>query len=156
MKRTLLLVAAGVLLSAPVRAQVTKADYERAIGLREKYQALAVNVPESATWIDKTTRFHYRRWIKGGNEFMVVDAATREKRQAFDHARLAQALTKAVRPKEDYTALKLPFNNFRFVDGEKTIEMNVAGTTWRCTLADYECKKGELPGAASRRGRGGP
>ena len=156
MKRTLLLVAAGLLLSAPARAQVTKADYERAIGLREKYQTLTVNVPESATWIEKKPRFHYRRWIKGGNEYMLVDVETKEKRQAFDHARLAQALNTVVRPKEEYTALKLPFNNFRFVDDEKAIELNVEGTTWRCALADYDCKKAEPAIPAFRRGRGGP
>jgi dipeptidyl aminopeptidase/acylaminoacyl peptidase len=156
MKRILLLTAAGVLLSTPARAQVTKADYERAIGLREKYQALTVNVPEPATWIEKKLRFHYRRWIKGGNEHMLVDVETKEKRPAFDHARLAQTLNKLVRPKEEYTPLKLPFNTFRFVDEEKGIEFNVEGTTLRCTLAEYECKKAETPVPGFRRGRGGP
>ena len=50
------------------------ADYQRAMGLREKYQALAANVPETATWIEKTARFWYRRSVKGGNEFVLVDA----------------------------------------------------------------------------------
>jgi endonuclease/exonuclease/phosphatase family metal-dependent hydrolase len=138
MKHSLLLAAGACLLAFPASAQVTRADYDRALGLRDKYQALTVNVPEPATWIEKTNKFHYRRWIKGGNEYMLVDADTKEKRQAFDHVRLAQALTKAVRPKESYEALKLPFNNFRFVDGEKAIEFNVDGTTWRCALADYD------------------
>jgi dipeptidyl aminopeptidase/acylaminoacyl peptidase len=156
MKHSLLVAAGACFLALPASAQVTRADYDRALGLRDKYQVLTVNVPESATWIEKKPRFHYRRWIKGGNEYMLVDVETKEKRQAFDHARLAQALNKAVRPKEEYTALKLPFNNFRFVDDEKAIEMNVEGTTWRCALADYECKKGGPTGPGARRGRGGP
>ena len=40
-------------------------DYQRAMGMREKYQGLAVNVPEPATWIEKTSRFWYRRIGQG-------------------------------------------------------------------------------------------
>src|SRR5437773_11821765 len=42
-------------------AQVTQADYERAAGLRNKFQGLAVNIVERPTWIGKTSRFWYRR-----------------------------------------------------------------------------------------------
>jgi hypothetical protein len=40
---------AFVFLSEAAAAQGTVADYQRAIGLREKYQALPVNVPEPPT-----------------------------------------------------------------------------------------------------------
>ena len=59
----------------PAMAQGTVADYQRAMGLREKYQGLAPNVPEPATWIEKTPRFWYRKSVKGGNEFVLVEAA---------------------------------------------------------------------------------
>ena len=51
-----------LLLLAPcvLYAQATSADYERARGLREKYQGLAVNVPGPVTWIENTHRFWYR------------------------------------------------------------------------------------------------
>jgi hypothetical protein len=35
----------SVLLAIDASAQVTRADYERAMGLRDKYQYLTVNVP---------------------------------------------------------------------------------------------------------------
>ena len=107
-------VLAGLVLAplgaAPLFAQGTIADYQRAMGLRDKYQGVAVGVAEPATWIEKTSRFWYRRSVKGGNEFIVVDAATQEKQPAFDHEKLAAALTAALTPEKTYTAVTLPFN----------------------------------------------
>src|SRR4030095_16666200 len=114
----------------PARAQGTAADYARANGLRAKYEGLVVNVPGPATWIDKTDRFWYRRLVKGGSEFLVVDAETQQKKQAFDHAKIGAALTKATGT--SYTALTLPFTSIAFADNEQTLEVTVDGTAWRC------------------------
>ena len=61
-------------------AQGTVADYQRAMAMRERYQGLALNVAESATWIQKSHRFWYRRSVKGGSQFVLVDADSRETR----------------------------------------------------------------------------
>jgi dienelactone hydrolase len=135
------------LLVATSYGQGTLADYERANGLREKYVGLAVNQPERANWIGQTSRFWYRKAVPGGNEFIVVDAETLAKRPAFDHERLAAALSAATN--EKYTARKLPFQQFTFVDSEKALEFMVGETRWRCELADYTVKK------APERGPGG-
>lgn len=68
--RALLLCA---LLSIPTvtSAQGTMSDYERAMALRNKFQALAVNVPERANWIDATSRFWYRKSVRGGNPIAI-------------------------------------------------------------------------------------
>ena len=95
--------------AAPLFAQGTIADYQRAMGMRDKYQGVALGVAEPATWIEKTSRFWYRRTVKGGNEFVVVDAATQQKPPAFDHEKLAAALTAALTPEKTYTAVTLPF-----------------------------------------------
>src|SRR5215475_13748911 len=118
------------LLLAPtiIYAQVTQADYERAAKLRDKLQGLAVNVPERANWIGQTTRFWYRKSVKGGNEFVVVDAETLAKRPAFDHEKLAVALSAAA--SEKYEALKLPFQAITFVDNERALEFAAAGSLW--------------------------
>lgn len=146
------------LLLTPVSyAQGTLADYERANGLREKYVGLAVNLPERASWIGKTNRFWYRKAVKGGNEFIVMDAEGLTKKPAFDHERLAAALSTAA--VEKYTALKLPFMQINFVDDEKAIEFSIGDTRWRCDLVDYSVKK-VLPagsgGFGQRRGGGIP
>jgi dipeptidyl aminopeptidase/acylaminoacyl peptidase len=134
-------------------AQGTIADYERAGSLREKYVSLADNLPERANWIGQTSRFWYRKAVKGGNEFVLVDAGTLAKRPAFDHERLATALSTATG--EKHAALKLPFQQINFVDNEKVIEFIVGETRWRCDLADYSVKKlppGERGGFGQRRG----
>src|SRR5262245_16340386 len=92
-------VVISVLLPVVCLAQITAVDYERAAKLREKYQGLAVNIPEPAAAIDKTSRFWYRKSVKGGNEFVVVDAGTLAKKPAFDHERLAASLATAATAK---------------------------------------------------------
>jgi dipeptidyl aminopeptidase/acylaminoacyl peptidase len=129
------------LLLAPtiIYAQVTQADYERAAKLRDKLQGLAVNVPERANWIGQTSRFWYRKSIKGGAEFVLVDAETLAKGPAFDHEKLAAALSAAAN--EKYEARKLPFQSITFVDNERALEFAASGSMWRCNLSDYACKK---------------
>lgn len=128
-----------IFLSSASKAQGTLADYERANGLREKFVNAVVNLPERAEWIEKTSRFWYRKAVKGGNEFVLADAATLAKRPAFDHEKLATALSSATGGK--YTALKLPFQQISFVDNETAIEFNVGENRWRCDLTDYSIKK---------------
>ncbi|MCI0487242.1 MAG: S9 family peptidase [Blastocatellia bacterium] len=140
----------GLLLSSTIiYAQGTAADYERAIGLRDKYRPLAVNIPSRAGWIEKTSRFWYRRTVKGGDEFVLVDAETLARKPAFDHEKLAASLSAA--SGEKYKPLDLPFNSITFVEGERAIEFFIRGTRWRCDLSDYACKK---LGPIERRGQG--
>jgi hypothetical protein len=106
-----LLVVATLCPALPVLAQGTVADYQRAMGMREKYLESAPNVPEAATWIEKSARFWYRRSVKGGNEFVLVDADTLQKRPAFDHEKLAAALTTALRPEKAFTGVTLPVHD---------------------------------------------
>src|SRR5262245_9253941 len=146
-------------------AQGTSADYQRATNLR-LLQALAVNIPERANWIGSTSRFWYRKSVRGGEEFVLVDAEALTKKPAFDHERLAASLSAASGQK--YTALKLPFNSIRFVDDEKSIEFTIGqigngppppGATpdearWTCGLSDYTCKKLETDQRDRSRGQG--
>jgi hypothetical protein len=117
---------------------VTLADYEHATGLRQKYESLAVNVPEPATWLGKSDRFWYRKSVKGGHQFVLVDAQTNARRPAFDHERLAAALSSAAG--DDYAGVTLPFNTFSFVDNETAVSAAANGSTWKCRLSDYECE----------------
>ena len=129
-------------------AQGTQADYERAFGLREKLTKLVLNMPDRSAWIDKTSRFWYRKSVKGGFKFNVVDAATLKKKIAFDHERLAAALASVLEDEVD--PKKLPFGSIKFVDGEKSIEFEVGEWKYACDLTTYTCKK---VGPAERRRR---
>lgn len=132
-------------------AQGTKADYERAAGLREKFQFLAVGAVDRSGWIEKTSRFWYKKTVKGGTEFVVMDAESLVKKTAFDHQKLAASLSAA--SGEKYSALNLPFMALFFMDNEKALEFEAGDFRWRCELSDYSVKK---VGPAARRGGGSP
>lgn len=120
-------------------AQGKLEDYERAAALREKFQGLAINIAERANWIDKTPRFWYRKTVKGGHEFIIVDAEKLSKGPAFDHQKLAEALNKETG--EKFTAITLPLTMINFVDNEKAIEFEFRDARWRFDLSSYSLKK---------------
>ena len=144
-----------VLVSAPSFAQVTAADYQRAQSLRQQYESAAMFVPETPTWVGTTHRFYYRRSLANGYEFLMVDADTQNKQPAFDHRRLADALSRAAG--REYSSTRLPFNSFTFNDALSAIEMSIDGARWTCTLAEYSCRTPDLPPPGDvRRGITGP
>jgi dipeptidyl aminopeptidase/acylaminoacyl peptidase len=136
-------------LPGPAAAQGTLADYQRAGALREKYEGLVLNAPGPAAWIEKTGRFWYRRTVKGGNEFLLVDAETGQKRPAFDHERLATVLAKMTGRK--ISAITLPFNAITYTDSERSLELRFDSAVWTCSLADYACTKTPAVGAFEQR-----
>lgn len=161
--------------AAPVvHAQGTLADYQRAHDLQDKVKDLVINEPGPAHWIGDTHHFWYAHTVKGGAEYLLVDAEAASKRVAFDHAKLADAVNKATG--EHYTPQTLPFQPgvgqrpgaaarraaagpaqtapLNFVDDEKAIEFGVKGSMYKCDLQAYTCNKtGPIatPGA-NRRG----
>ena len=102
-------------------------------------EGLVLNMPDHATWIEGTDQFCYRRSMKDGHEFVLVDAATLARKPAFDHERLAAALSKATG--QSYTAHKLPFAMVEFRDKGQAIEVPAADFFWKCSLGDYACQK---------------
>ena len=75
------LAALVLLVPAASFAQGTMADYQRAAALQARYSPLVVDAPDAPVWIGSTSRFWYRKSVKGGDTaIVVVDAATMEKR----------------------------------------------------------------------------
>ncbi len=143
--------AALILTASGARAQGTAADYARAAALDKHYEGLATDLMDPPQWIEGTHRLFYRKTVKGGYEFELVDADTRTRRPAFDHARLAATLSVSL--DTAVTAVTLPFSRFVFVDGQQGIEFYRAGHTWRCSLDDYSCRD-TGPARFGRGGRG--
>src|SRR5262245_37443910 len=118
-----------------------------------------------ANWFHDGTKFWYRNQLRGGTrEFIVVDTAASTRQPAFDHARLAAALSQA--SNKPCTGDKLPFEAIEFVNDDKAMRFKVGDDTWECDLTSYQCAKtdaamaspqvtdGDGPGAGAR-GRGG-
>jgi dipeptidyl aminopeptidase/acylaminoacyl peptidase len=166
--------AAAVVAVYPLAAQGTLADYQRAQGLQTKARGLVVNTPGAANWIGNSGHFWYSKPVAGGTEFVMVDAAAATKGPAFDHDKLAAALSTA--SGGHFTALTLPFAPapggrggrggaptvaaapLTFDEDLSSIQFGTGGSMYRCDLTDYTCAKGgliPLP-VAGRGGRGGP
>jgi dipeptidyl aminopeptidase/acylaminoacyl peptidase len=151
-----LLTLLTVLLSAApaANAQGTLDDYRRAAALNDRLRGLVVDVAQPPVWIGNGSRFWYRKSVQGGTGFVFVDAATREQRPAFDHARLAAALGAAAG--QSYTAVTLPFTSFEYEPDLQAVRFTAAGAAWRCDLAEYACARtGPAPGGGGGAGAGG-
>ncbi len=121
-------------------AQGTLQDYQRAEQfLPGNVRHLVYVADVTPHWIEKTNRFWYRKAGINQTEFILVNAEQNTSAPAFDHARLATALSRAA--KRDYSASALPFSEIEFLDEAKAIRFSVDGAQWTCPLATYECRK---------------
>lgn len=124
---------------------LTVDDYERAAGflswnLSNKIYRQTLN----PYWID-SDRFWYRIDIPEGQKFYYVDPEKVEKSPAFDHERLATAIT--VRADIDINPYELPFRFFRYSEDRKEISFRFNGKSWTCNIELYQCPK---PGDIAR------
>jgi dipeptidyl aminopeptidase/acylaminoacyl peptidase len=98
-------------------------------------------------WFQQNTYFWYRNDLADGNrEFILVDAEHGRRAPAFDHKKLAAALSQAAGT--SYKPERLPFENIEFIDDAKAIKFQAGASTWKCDLSSYRCTKVE-----SRRSR---
>jgi hypothetical protein len=144
--------ALSIIVASPSAAQGTAGDYARAESVRRRLDGLVVDAVDTSAWIGNTSRFWYRKSIKGGSTFMMVDAATLEKKQAFDHVALAASLSSAIGRPVD--ALSLPFNALVYSADERTFDVTVDTMRLTCVVADARCTRAQAAGGG-RGGRGG-
>jgi dipeptidyl aminopeptidase/acylaminoacyl peptidase len=125
-------------------AQGTSADYERAAALKARYEAAAIDIVLSPTWIGNTNRLFYRKLSRGSTEYIIVDAQTLQKRPAFDHEKIAVSLSKLTG--NTYKPQELQLNGLRFDDAMATFNASIDNVAVRCTISDAACVKVETPG----------
>ncbi len=114
----------------------TRTDYERAARLAGRFRGKVFGDRIEPNWFADGTRFWYRVTTgPDAHRFILVDAEQGQRREAFDHARLAEALRDAglrdVRPQS------LPLEQLAFHSGENTVEFQAGGRRWRCDLESY-------------------
>jgi len=135
---TALAVPAGGQQTVGVGTQVlTAADYAHA----EKFLSATTNrlvyrAGVRPNWLPDG-RFWYRVTTAEGSEFVLVDPARGTREPAFDHARLAAALSNATG--EAYTGEALPFRTVEFAYDGGTVFVTVGGRDWACDIANYRC-----------------
>ncbi len=140
-----LLAGAG---QAEVPKKVTTEDYQRA----EKFLS-AVTSPlvfgsnVRPTWID-AGRFWYRNDIPQGQKFMFVDAGKRLHRPAFDHKKMAAALSEATG--KSYESYTLPFSEIEFSDEGDSILFALDGKNYSYSLKNDLCAAVEAHASPDR------
>ena len=129
-------------------AQGTAADYERANGLKARYEGAASDIAGPATWIGNTNRFWYRKLSQGVYGYVIADAQSLQKQPAFDHAKIAVALAKLLGG--SYKPQDLQLGNLRFDNNAANFFATVDGTAIRCSTSDSVCTKVEFPPRGQR------
>ena len=149
----------------PGRAQprvITAADYARAEKLMSYNTAgLMYRASVQPNWLPGD-RMWYRVNTAEGSEFILVDPNRGTREPAFDHAKLAAALSKATG--SHYDAAHLPFQSFTLSPDSESISVTVGSHPWKCDRqgngcvpdpnAPAETMAGGQP-AGGRGGRGG-
>ena len=146
--------------TASCLAQGTQADYTRAAELSGRTRNKVTNAKVEPHWFGPAkSRFWYRSEIhEGGHEFIVIDAPQATRRPAFDHERLAKALS--MRLNRQIEPLKLPFSVIEFDNDATSLRFNVDKQGFRYQLdtgelSDAEPLKTDEPKGPERPRRGG-
>jgi len=132
---------------------LTASDYARA----EKWMPYNTNPLVFRSGVRPTwqadDRFWYRITTAEGSEFLLVDTAKGTRAPAFDHAKLAVALSAATGT--TYDAHRLPFTDFELSADGQTISFSIQRRRWKCDLVADKCSAEGTPPASGQRGRGG-
>ena len=138
---------------AQQRAVLTSADYARAEKLMGYNTAPLVSRSGVRPNWTPDDRFWYRITTADGSEFLRVDPSKGTREPAFDHAKVAAALSEVAGA--TYDARHLPFTQFDFSPDGQTISFTVRQRRWKCDLQANKCaaEAGADPGAAAPGGR---
>ena len=128
-----------MVLLSPVYAQGARSDYDRANGLGQFVAGKVFRAAVKPNWIAGSDRFWYRNELAGGQrEFVLVNPAQATKKPAFDHARIAAGLSKALG--REITAEHLPVDRIAFVADKPVLLLQVQEKSFACDLNSYEVK----------------
>lgn len=114
---------------------VTAEDYARAERFLPQHVAkLLFQLEIRPNWILQTDTFWYLVQTREGKRFVRVDPVAGTKQDAFNHVRLAAALSRFTQLA--YLHNDLPFDSLEYLN-DQAIAFTVAGQRLRCVLADY-------------------
>ena len=139
-----------------LQAQGTKADYERFNSIGGITGGKVFKTQVKANWLSGTKCFWYRNDLgHGRKEFVFVNAAEGKREAAFDHERLAKALSESTGKK--FEAQKLPFDaiEYKKADGDETkledaVYFKAEGKSWKINInARYLVEDTPGPGKVS-------
>jgi dipeptidyl aminopeptidase/acylaminoacyl peptidase len=120
---------------------ITAENYARAEKfLRQHTDPLVFGISIRPNWIDENS-FWYRNNIPEGYEFVLVDAKKKQRKRAFDHEKLASALSGA--SEKSFEPFKLPFQSIEFSENKDSLIFAVGSFRYTYDIQKNRCEKGE-------------
>lgn len=116
-----------------VLAQGTKADYDRANSLREMVKGKTLHITGNVLWMNNTDEVFYSATTADGKKYVLANWKKQEKKDAFDHERVAKNLTDATG--QAVNALDLPITQLSFPDSSGKLQFAAYEKGWWLTLA---------------------
>ena len=137
-----ILLSLTLFLPLSLLAQGTRADYDRANSLEKRFRETVFKTRVIPHWLPDNQRFWFRNELSDrGREFILVDAIKGQRSTAFDHARLAAALSKLTG--KSVRADQLPVEALDFSADGKVVTLRTEDRLLECSLADYALR--EIP-----------
>lgn len=128
-------------------------NYQRADALRAQAVRSVYNTNIEPRWLDDTTLI-YLRTTPAAKTLMAVNPVTASRRPAFDHAKVAEAMTKALG--RTIEARNIPYTNWSLDQGIKNAYFQVGQDWWKVDLATYACETVARPPLGRGPGGGPP
>ncbi len=142
LKSTSLLLLSILILSCnehQEQKQFTVADYEKAAAHMDRsLYGLVYNQVSESNFVGENYLV-YNTTNKEGRKFILVDAITKTKTAAFEHQKLADALSKELN--KELTAKDLPIYSVSFSEDLKELYFTASRQKYVCTLDDYSLSK---------------
>jgi len=145
MKKTrLLLTVLGTLVFSSVLGQAHSSETTPARGRNEATRPKIYRDRVKAQWFGRNTRFWYRNDLaQGTREFIHVDAERGIRALAFDHVRLAQALSEVT--DQVVEPNRLPVESLTFDEDDVHVRLQGLEQSWRLSLETYQVTPVEEP-----------
>ncbi len=132
---TLLLLCMTLMTSS---AQGMEKDYERAQSLGKLLSGKVFHADIRPVWIGKTSFLFYEDNTPEGKEYVLVDAARKSRRPAFDREKLAAGIRRLTG--DSVKVSDLPLRNIKIADDLKSMTFVYSDSTYRCDLKNYSVR----------------
>ena len=127
-------------LSPNAVGQGSRSDYERALNLPKTTANKVFKQRVVPHWLAGNNEFWYRNDLGDeAREFILVNAETGRRERAFDHERLAAAISRATG--KDIRADRLPIDKLGFGDSRSELLFSSEGKRWKCDLDSFEVRE---------------
>ena len=130
-----------------VYAAPSRTSIEQALDLREHWLPLTRDLMLTPVWSEQGDAFHYKLSVDGGFYFFRQSLTDSAPQLAFDHDKLASALTAATG--HSYQAKALPFEQFQYSEQGEAITFYLHNARWQCQLQTADCRDITAPRQSS-------